>query len=670
MEWNYKISQIQLGKAQHSKVYIIREYITGKEYIVKIYEDSKIIYYKNESNILDILNFMNLEEENIFFIMYKNMHYNQNMFQIPKEVKGFNLEFLFYDYLSKLSLLDYVNYFIETKKEIYAKYLCYKLLKAIDILQTSNICHNKIDVSNIMFDDNFTPKIIHFSEANIIDNKSQINKDIFGLGQILAKILTLGKFSSINYDKNKKVYVIYYKNQGKKAFIEESKFWKMIKILYDINVPKQFIDFFHIIIKAKKSKELININELLKDEWLNDVRDEIQIIENNFKKDLEELYKTIIDDYIKNSAINIDIKSILDENKEKDFLPIIDFYDSVRIERVINENNDIKMKDSMNKNELNEIKINKEIKEEPKNIEKNMKIMIEKNINEKSIEIDNKNKNEILKEENQKINKIEKIKEEEHKIKLLKEENLNKIRLNNEHNERIMKMEHNLNKSILQHEQEMKSNQKSKKEIIGIKLPEKSNLLNNNEKELDQEKKSLELEFELEMMKLKMNHEQEMQKIQNSYSYMMPPYNLEMNINNSNNHVLRGKNKMSISNKISEEREDFFKPRKDDFNYLKLNIKNNNNNDINKALNNFMKKLKDKTKQNYVYLNTKINFSEENVYSFKIIYIIEPTKDINFDDIEFLDDEYEKKIKKLQKFEIIVELIKIYFYKIKSMNII
>ena len=143
-----------------------------------------------------------------------------------------------------------------------------------------------------------------------------------------------------------------------------------------------------------------------------------------------------------------------------------------------------------------------------------------------------------------------------------------------------MKMEHNLSKSILQHEQEMKSNQISKKEIIGIKLPEKSNLLNNNEKELDKEKKRLELEFELEMMKLKMNHEQKMQKIQNSYSYMMPPYNLEMNINNSDNYVLRGKNKMNISNKISEEKDDFFKPRKDDFNYLKLSIKNNDNNDI------------------------------------------------------------------------------------------
>ena len=102
-------------------------------------------------------------------------------------------------------------------------------------MQSNNINHNKIDISNIMFDDNYNPKIIHFSEANIINNKSHSNKDIFGLCQILAKILTLGKYNSINYDKNKKVYLIYYKIKGKKTFIEESKFWMMIKTLFDIN---------------------------------------------------------------------------------------------------------------------------------------------------------------------------------------------------------------------------------------------------------------------------------------------------------------------------------------------------------------------------------------------------------------------------------------------------
>jgi serine/threonine protein kinase len=96
------------------------------------------------------------------------MKYNSNMFQIPKEVRGFNLEFLFYDYLSKLSLIDYIDKVNEQIKEIHVQYLCYILLKAIEKMRSINICHNKIDISNIMFDDDFNPKLIHFSEAKIL----------------------------------------------------------------------------------------------------------------------------------------------------------------------------------------------------------------------------------------------------------------------------------------------------------------------------------------------------------------------------------------------------------------------------------------------------------------------------------------------------------------------
>ena len=91
----------------------------------------------------------------------------------------------------------------------------------------------------------------------------------------------------------------------------------MIKTLFDINVRKSFIQLFHIIYKAKKSKEIININELLKAEWLKEISNEIKNYEYNFKKDFEELYKTIIKDNAKNNIINIDIKNIFEENKEE-----------------------------------------------------------------------------------------------------------------------------------------------------------------------------------------------------------------------------------------------------------------------------------------------------------------------------------------------------------------
>ena len=584
MELNYKISKYQLGKNIHSKVFIIKENISGKEYIVKIYEDPKIINYKNETNILDILNSINLEQENNIFIMYKNIQYNQGMFQIPKEVKGFNLEFLFYDYLSKLSLLEYINYLEENKKEIYAKYLCYKLLKAIDIMQLNNISHNKMDVSNIMFDDNYNPKIIHFSEANIIDNKSEINKDIFGLCQILSKILTLGKYNSINYDKNKKIYLIFYKNQGKKTFIEESKFWMMIKALFDINVPKSFIQLFHIISKAKKSKEIININELLKAEWLKEISNEIKNYEYNFKKDFEELYKTIIEDNVKNNMINIDIKNIFEENKEE-----ISPFDGMCC--CLNEEEN-SYEEKRKKRKGIEVEFSKDFdfeKEKEKQISENMEKNTDKLMAFQKEENEDEDISEII------LFPKKKIIADSTKLGSLKKKSIEKPKL---------------------------------KEVLEI-----DNLI------------------KLKINKLEHEHEEKLMKSETNIS-------LNMKINQMDNYILRGPKKggINILNNINDKEENSFKPRKDDFNYMKINIKNNENEDINQALIIFIQKLKDKIKQKYEQIDIKINFKEEKDRSFNIFYQIEPM-DINLDDIEFLDDEFEDKIKNPQEFVIKVELI-------------
>ena len=58
-----------------------------------------------------------------------------------------------------------------------------------------------------MFDDEFNLKIIHISEANIIKDKYEKNKDLFLLGQSLAKILSYKKFCSINYSKKSNKYI-------------------------------------------------------------------------------------------------------------------------------------------------------------------------------------------------------------------------------------------------------------------------------------------------------------------------------------------------------------------------------------------------------------------------------------------------------------------------------
>ena len=52
----YEINDIQLGNDEHSKVYKIKKNFFGNEFIVKIYEESRINYYENETKILSLLN--------------------------------------------------------------------------------------------------------------------------------------------------------------------------------------------------------------------------------------------------------------------------------------------------------------------------------------------------------------------------------------------------------------------------------------------------------------------------------------------------------------------------------------------------------------------------------------------------------------------------------------
>jgi len=257
----YEINLNQLGNDQHSKAYSLKDKNSGRKLIVKIYEESRFCYYNNEQTILKLLNDAYLIQ-NGFFAMYKDINYNNNMFEIPKEVKGKNNKFLFYDYLSKLSLLDYINYNNNKISEVLIKLLCYNLLKSIEKLHLIDISHNKINFSNIMFDDDFNPKIIHFSESYNINDKIKYNTDLFSLGQILAQIMSLGKFNSINYNKKTKEFIIFGFIQNKKIHMEESKFWYLLKTLHNIDISKEFLNFLHIIINAKKSKEILSINDL------------------------------------------------------------------------------------------------------------------------------------------------------------------------------------------------------------------------------------------------------------------------------------------------------------------------------------------------------------------------------------------------------------------------
>ena len=496
----------------HSKVLTLQQLNSKNELTVKIFEKKNNIYYQNEIGILRDLNEIDSTNKNNYFVRYINIDYNENMFKIPKEIRKESLKFLFFENLSKLSLCDYISFYKEKLKEIHAKYLCYELLCAIEKLQKYNILHNKLDVtSNIMFDDDFNIKIIHFCEAQKINNnnKYKLNNDLFKLAILLIKFISGKKIKSIIYNKNDNKYEIIDNDEiFKSKRIEESQFWKRLEKENNINVSKQFSDFVLNLVKAKKEEKLVKISDLLNDEWLKEIKNDVQTNEKKFKNDFKLFYDTI--------------------NEDKDL--------NYPIEADYND---------MNNNGGNEA-------------------MSAININIKDGKL----------------------------IPSLKRE----------------------------------------KRVLPLKSPNQNNINENNQIQTNKQ-----IENQIPISYIQQN-----------------------NINNEvSKSILRAFPKTNKNSENNEPREEkhIFRPRKDDFNYLKISIKNTENKDINQAVINFMKVFKNDIKEYYAMNDININFDDIKDLSFKICYEIPPIHFDDEDDIEFLDEDFEQKVKNSQNFEIKVELL-------------
>ena len=352
----------------HSKVLTLQQLNSKNKLTVKIFEKKNNIYYQDEIGILRDLNEIDFTNKNNYFVRYMNIDYDENMFKIPKEIRKESLKFLFFENLSKLSLCDYISFYKEKLKEIHAKYLCYELLCAIEKLQKINILHNKLDVtSNIMFDDDFNIKIIHFCEAQKINNnnKYKLNNDLFKLAILLIKFISGKKIKSIIYNKNDNKYEIIDNDEiFKSKRIEESQFWKRLEKENNINVSKQFSDFVLNLVKAKKEEKLVKISDLLNDEWLKEIKNDFQSHKENFKNDFKLFYDTINEDKDLNNPIEADYNGMNNNGGNEAMSAInINIKDGKLIPSLKREKRVLPLKspNQNNINENNQIQTNKQI---------------------------------------------------------------------------------------------------------------------------------------------------------------------------------------------------------------------------------------------------------------------------------------------------------------------
>ena len=296
---NYAIIPEQIGNGFIGKVYLIQCLEPpNNKLIIKVFNANDIDYYNKEKEIL--LRFTNTD----YIIKLKT--YEIILDNSP--VLEYNSRYLLFDYLEHGNLCQYLHYIksFDQISEEYVKYFCDKLLKALKIIHGNNICHNKLDISNILLDNEFNPVIIHFTEAFEVTNNNYYRKDFVGLANILAMLMTQGYFLHCKYNKSEKYFEI---TDSAKKKCKDSTFWK--RVSQAMHISPTFIKFFNALIKTKN----INIDDLYNLEWLVDLKNNnyLNEIENKTKIYFQKRYQNLFKLKQEDSFAKVDFNSILNE---------------------------------------------------------------------------------------------------------------------------------------------------------------------------------------------------------------------------------------------------------------------------------------------------------------------------------------------------------------------
>ena len=297
---HYAIISQQIGNGFIGKVYKIQCLESPNiQLIIKVFNSKDIKYYNIEKEIL--LKFINTD----YIIKLRTYEIILN----NSPVLGYDSRYLLFDYLEHGNLYQYLQYMnsFDQISEEYVKSFCDKLLKALKKIHGNNICHNRLDISNILLDNEFNPVIIHFTEAFYVDkNNNHFRKDFVGLANILAMLMTQGYFLHCKYNKSEKYFEI---TDSAKKKCKDSTFWNRVN--QAMHIPQAFIKFFNALIKTKN----INIDDLYNLEWLAELKNinYLNEIENKTKIYFQKRYQNLFKLKQEDSYAIVDYNSILNE---------------------------------------------------------------------------------------------------------------------------------------------------------------------------------------------------------------------------------------------------------------------------------------------------------------------------------------------------------------------
>ena len=324
----YQIIEFK-GKGGFAKVYLAEEIQTKKQCAVKILNDEEDSDFENEIKMLNIVSKL----KNPFIV---------NLIDWGQEE---NHQFIVMDYASKGELFSYISYIQKGLENKTAKLIFHKILKGLEAIHNSGICHRDLKIDNILMDQFFNPKICDFGLATELKGKNGDGKlyeivgtkryaapeilnenpyngvkaDIFSLGVVLFNI-TFAKFGfNKSLETDKRYKYIYRK--------EYDKYWEKMKC-DETDLDKDLKELYLKMVSYKQ-EDRPTIKEIFESPWMKDIMDldetEYKNLEKNVYDEFKKIYIKILEE---NGTVNVkDVNDYEDGQNRGSFEETNEYFD-------------------------------------------------------------------------------------------------------------------------------------------------------------------------------------------------------------------------------------------------------------------------------------------------------------------------------------------------------
>ena len=289
---NKYIIKEKIGSGGQANAFLVTEKGNNKNYVAKVSKQDNDSM-NNEINILK-----ELKEYNNPYITNLIDSGEGKIIRINREPK--TRKYCILEYAPNGNIFDYIYCKHSGLGELHSKIIFQKIMKGINFIHEHNVCHRDIKLDNILFDENFSPKICDFGFA--CENTENLNinlgtsgykppevgrskpydgckVDIFCLGVSLIR-LVIGTSAFGKATRNDQKYHMIMQKKYKE-------YWEIVESQNnDLKLSEEFKDLYIKMILYNPQLRL-TAKEVLEHPWFKEINE----MDETLKKDLESKIK-------------------------------------------------------------------------------------------------------------------------------------------------------------------------------------------------------------------------------------------------------------------------------------------------------------------------------------------------------------------------------------------